>query len=157
MLSTDHYCISLYYPCVYFTDSDSPPIKASDEGHVCGPIDQSEALEVLWTAYPPECCQLSSLRISRWIRPIIDGKEAWSLLGEQCNLRKRNYTRPTLFCYSNLFSRIPVVFSKLHIYKLMIMNICLVYYWIHKTVPTLYCIFSTITYITKSVVYRSRY
>lgn len=71
-----------------FTDSESllqAPIKASDESHVCRPIDQSEALEVLWTTYPPEACKLNYLKISRWIRPIVDGKEAWSLLGGQEN------------------------------------------------------------------------
>ncbi|XP_060605128.1 collagen alpha-1(XIV) chain-like [Ruditapes philippinarum] len=56
------------------------PIKASSTSHICRPIDQSEALEVIWTCYPPLVCGIT--RSSRWIRPIVKGKEAWSLLDD---------------------------------------------------------------------------
>ncbi|XP_053380565.1 uncharacterized protein LOC123537793 [Mercenaria mercenaria] len=58
-------------------------IRASSTSHICRPIDQSEALEVLWTCYPPDGCSLSHVRPSRWIRPIVEGKEAWSMLDDE--------------------------------------------------------------------------
>ncbi|KAL3870307.1 hypothetical protein ACJMK2_038383 [Sinanodonta woodiana] len=47
------------------------------------PLSQSEALDIIWTIYPPTASGLSENRTSRWIRPIIDGEEAWSLLDEK--------------------------------------------------------------------------
>ncbi|KAL4219316.1 dendrite reproteinration [Mactra antiquata] len=59
------------------------PIKASSCSHVCRPIVQSEALDVIWTSYPPLACQLEHVKVSRWIRPIVNGKEAWSTLDDE--------------------------------------------------------------------------
>ena len=47
---------------------------------VCRPLTKSEALNVVWTVYPPPATGLPA-RESRWIRPLVDGEEAWSLLG----------------------------------------------------------------------------
>ena len=65
---------------MYSTDTAQyAPITASSTSHICRPIDQSEALEVVWTCYPPYVSGI--VRPSRWIRPIVKGKEAWSMLG----------------------------------------------------------------------------
>ena len=55
--------------------------KSSNLKVKCRPLLQSEAMEILWTAYPPAACKLGNTRSSRWIRPIVNGTEAWSLLG----------------------------------------------------------------------------
>ncbi|XP_014785362.1 uncharacterized protein LOC106880068 [Octopus bimaculoides] len=41
-----------------------------------------DIMEVLWTIYPPKGTGLTEMKKSRWIRPIIEGDEAWSLLSE---------------------------------------------------------------------------
>ena len=68
---------------VFFKDSQSTPYVASNKSHVCRPLSQSETLEIVWTAYPPEACDLQDKARSRWIRPVVGGKEAYALLGEQ--------------------------------------------------------------------------
>lgn len=47
---------------------------------VCRGLSLSEVMDVTWTIYPPRATGLSP-RKSRWIRPIVDGVEAWSFLG----------------------------------------------------------------------------
>ncbi|XP_071153289.1 uncharacterized protein [Mytilus edulis] len=49
----------------------------------CRPLTTTESMEILWTLYPPPAANLSHVRKSRWIRPIIQGTEAWSLLDEK--------------------------------------------------------------------------
>ncbi|XP_036367700.1 uncharacterized protein LOC115222736 isoform X1 [Octopus sinensis] len=41
-----------------------------------------DIMEILWTIYPPKGTGLSEMKKSRWIRPIVEGDEAWSLLSE---------------------------------------------------------------------------
>ncbi|KAK3086986.1 hypothetical protein FSP39_000065 [Pinctada imbricata] len=55
--------------------------KTSNLKEQCRPLQKAEAMEVLWTAYPPSACKLKA-RSSRWIRPIVNGTEAWSLLDQ---------------------------------------------------------------------------
>ncbi|XP_052090764.1 uncharacterized protein LOC127727690 [Mytilus californianus] len=56
-------------------------ISCWDNGK-CRPLTKIESMEILWTLYPPPAANLSHVRKSRWIRPIIQGTEAWSLLDE---------------------------------------------------------------------------
>ena len=80
---------------VLFKDSQSTPYVASNKSHVCRPLSQSETLEIVWTAYPPEACDLQDKARSRWIRPVVGGKEAYALLGEQ------NKERPIMWTFLN--------------------------------------------------------
>ena len=47
---------------------------------VCRPLVKKEALELVWTVYPPSGAALPP-RASRWLRPLVDGQEAWALMG----------------------------------------------------------------------------
>lgn len=51
-----------------------------------------DVLEVLWTIYPPKGVGLTGVKKSRWIRPVIDGEEAWSLLGTLKCITSKNLT-----------------------------------------------------------------
>lgn len=44
------------------------------------PVGGANARDVIWTLFPPSAAGLLPKK-SRWIRPLVDGKEAWSLLG----------------------------------------------------------------------------
>ena len=61
------------------TQSEKPSLRGSVQD-VCRPLSKGEALDVVWTVYPPPATGLPE-RQSRWIRPLVDGEEAWSLLG----------------------------------------------------------------------------
>lgn len=41
---------------------------------------KADAMEILWTVYPPKGTGLAEAKKSRWIRPIVEGDEAWSLI-----------------------------------------------------------------------------
>ena len=61
------------------TQSEMLSLRGSVQD-VCRPLTKGEALDVVWTVYPPPATGLPA-RESRWIRPLVDGEEAWSLLG----------------------------------------------------------------------------
>ncbi|XP_048245837.1 uncharacterized protein LOC125377066 [Haliotis rufescens] len=48
----------------------------------CRPLDRDEALEVIWSLYPPKASDVEA-RKSRWIRPVVQETEAWSLLDDR--------------------------------------------------------------------------
>ncbi|XP_052221663.1 collagen alpha-1(XII) chain-like [Dreissena polymorpha] len=75
-------------------DSQSTPYVASNKSHVCRPLSQSETLEIVWTAYPPEACDLQDKARSRWIRPVVGGKEAYALLDD--DIIRQTGIRPCL-------------------------------------------------------------
>ncbi|PVD22232.1 hypothetical protein C0Q70_18038 [Pomacea canaliculata] len=45
------------------------------------PVGGANARDVIWTLFPPSAAGLLPKK-SRWIRPLVDGKEAWSLLDD---------------------------------------------------------------------------
>ncbi|XP_041370876.1 uncharacterized protein LOC121384520 isoform X2 [Gigantopelta aegis] len=59
------------------SDGSPPPVRDA-----CRPLTREEALEVVWTLYPPQAAGIQA-RKSRWIRPVVGGTEAWSLLDER--------------------------------------------------------------------------
>ena len=61
------------------TQSEVSSLRGSVQD-VCRPLTKGEALDVVWTVYPPPATGLPR-RQSRWIRPLVDGEEAWSMLG----------------------------------------------------------------------------
>ncbi|KAH3792900.1 hypothetical protein DPMN_146401 [Dreissena polymorpha] len=63
-------------------------------GECVGPLSQSETLEIVWTAYPPEACDLQDKARSRWIRPVVGGKEAYALLDD--DIIRQTGLRPCL-------------------------------------------------------------
>ncbi|XP_071096333.1 uncharacterized protein [Haliotis cracherodii] len=48
----------------------------------CRPLVRDEALEVVWSLYPPKASDVEA-RKSRWIRPVVQETEAWSLLDDR--------------------------------------------------------------------------
>ncbi|GAB1605533.1 uncharacterized protein LOC115222736 [Argonauta hians] len=66
------------------------PDTADDSSRV-NMFSKVNTMEILWTIYPPKGCGRMEMKKSRWIRPIIDGEEAWSLLSvdimKKTNLR----------------------------------------------------------------------
>ncbi|ESP04773.1 hypothetical protein LOTGIDRAFT_155995 [Lottia gigantea] len=56
---------------------------------VCRPLNKREVIDILLTVYPPEATDLDA-RPSRWIRPIVDGTEAWSLFDDEI-LQRTDY------------------------------------------------------------------
>ncbi|KAH3792882.1 hypothetical protein DPMN_146383 [Dreissena polymorpha] len=63
-------------------------------GECVGPLSQSETLEIVWTAYPPEACDLQDKARSRWIRPVVGGNEAYALLDD--DIIRQTGLRPCL-------------------------------------------------------------
>jgi hypothetical protein len=66
---------------LFISDDITSPRKSWQHGK-CRPLTKVESMEILWTIYPPAAANLAHLKKSRWIRPILHGTEAWSLLGE---------------------------------------------------------------------------
>lgn len=50
---------------------------------------QSEALELLWTIYPPEGTGLDTYKRSTWMRPLVDEEEICSVEGNVLNVQHR--------------------------------------------------------------------
>ena len=66
---------------LFISDDITNPRQSWQHGK-CRPLTKVQSMEILWTIYPPPAANLAHLKKSRWIRPILQGTEAWSLLGE---------------------------------------------------------------------------
>ncbi|KAJ8300377.1 hypothetical protein KUTeg_021896 [Tegillarca granosa] len=61
----------------YESSKEQRRLKCNDKTK-CRPLNKVETMEIFWTVYPPSASNIS--KKSRWIRPIIEGTEAWTLL-----------------------------------------------------------------------------
>ncbi|XP_055959503.1 uncharacterized protein LOC126812158 [Patella vulgata] len=70
---------------------------------VCRPLTRDEVIEILWTVYPPDGTGLEK-RKSTWIRPIVDGVEAWSLLDDKI-IKRTDYKKCLRFVIQSKLER----------------------------------------------------